>query len=160
MAPLTSPISTQRFEVCMLHARQMIDSKPPASSDEAFEAFVSVWMALMVATGWPLAQSLETLRSTTASTVWWRWRASVKGASLTLQLVSASLAAPNHWWLVWHLWGGARCLGTTLGQDLVQTDASLALAQWHSQRAGMQHCLNLTTENMTQWCREVAVQSE
>ena len=42
MAPLMSPVSTQRFEVSMtraLRARQMMDSKPPASSDETLEPF-------------------------------------------------------------------------------------------------------------------------
>ena len=75
MAPLMSPMSTQKLEVSMtraLCARQMMDSKPPASSDEALEAFGPLWTALMVATGWPLGRSLEMLCSTTASTVGWR----------------------------------------------------------------------------------------
>ena len=58
----------------------MMDSKPPASSDEALEAFSREWMALMVATGWPLALIFATLCSTTASMVGIRLRALVNGA--------------------------------------------------------------------------------
>lgn len=47
----------------------MMGCSPPASSGEAFEALVPVWIALMVATGLPLAWSFEMLCSRTASVV-------------------------------------------------------------------------------------------
>ena len=60
MAPLTRPLSTQRLAVSITrasHARQMMGSKPPASSEEALTALGPLWTALMVAIGWPLARS-------------------------------------------------------------------------------------------------------
>ena len=82
MAPLTKPTSTHRLLVSITQAecaRNMTGSSPAASSAGALDAFAPVWTAWMVAIGSPLARSLETLCSTTASTVGWRWRASATG---------------------------------------------------------------------------------
>ena len=56
---MTSPLSTQRFAVSMTHAKQRIDSKPPASSLVVLAAFGQLCMALIVATGWPLHGVLQ-----------------------------------------------------------------------------------------------------
>ena len=72
IAPLTKPTSTQRLLVSMTRAdlaRHTTASKPLASSGEALAAFAPVCTALIVAIGCPLAWSLATLCSTTASTV-------------------------------------------------------------------------------------------
>ena len=75
IAPLTRPTSTQRLLVSMTRAdfaRHTTASKPLASSDEALAALAPVCTALMVAIGWLESLSLETLCSTTASTVGYR----------------------------------------------------------------------------------------
>ena len=77
IAPLTSPISTHKFDKSITRAptaRQIIASRPEASSGEAVAAFGPVWTALIVAIGWTQVCSLETLYSTTASVVGENWQ--------------------------------------------------------------------------------------